>query len=61
MTGKSFLLRGLSVDLYVDLLDPELDLQLKQSPRIFWEQLAALKPRAFVVVDEVQRVPVLLD
>lgn len=61
MTGKSFLLRGLAVELYVDLLDPELDLQLKQSPRFFWEQLAALKPRAFVVVDEVQRVPVLLD
>ena len=61
MTGKTFLLKNLPADLSIDLLDPELELQLKQSPRLFWEQLAALKPKALVVVDEVQRVPALLD
>jgi len=61
MTGKTFLLRNLPADLYFDLLDPELELQLKQSPHLFWEQLCALKAKALVVVDEVQRVPALLD
>lgn len=61
MTGKTFLLRNLPADLYVDLLDPERELELKQSPRLFWEQISALKARALVVVDEVQRVPALLD
>ncbi|MBI4371237.1 MAG: ATP-binding protein [Elusimicrobia bacterium] len=61
MTGKTFLLRDLSADLFSDLLDPELELQLKQSPRLFWEQLSALKTGAVVVIDEVQRVPALLD
>jgi len=61
MTGKTFLLRGLRADLRIDLLDPELELQLKRSPSIFWEQLSALDARALVVVDEVQRVPALLD
>jgi len=61
MTGKTFLLRELPADLVIDLLDPELELQLKQSPRLFWEQISALKSKALVVVDEVQRVPVLLD
>jgi predicted AAA+ superfamily ATPase len=61
MTGKTFLLRDLPADLYIDLLDPELELQLKQSPRLFWEQISALKNKALIVVDEVQRVPALLD
>ncbi len=61
MTGKTSLLRELSADLVIDLLDPELELQLKQSPRLFWEQISALKAKALVVVDEVQRVPALLD
>jgi uncharacterized protein len=61
MTGKTFLLRELPSDLYIDLLDPELELQFKQTPRLFWEQISALKSKAFVVVDEVQRVPALLD
>ncbi len=43
MTGKTSLLRALSYDLLVDLLDPELELKLKRSPRLFWEQILALK------------------
>jgi predicted AAA+ superfamily ATPase len=61
MTGKTFLLRELPSDLYVDLLDPELELQFRQTPRLFWEQISALRSKALVVVDEVQRVPALLD
>lgn len=61
MTGKTFLLRELPADLSVDLLDPELELRLKQSPGLFWEQVSALKAGALVVVDEIQRVPALLD
>ena len=61
MTGKTSLLKELPADLFVDLLDPELELRLKTSPRLFWEQVLALKDRALVVVDEVQRVPALLD
>jgi predicted AAA+ superfamily ATPase len=61
MTGKTFLLRSLPARLSVDLLDPELELRLRQSPRIFWEQVSALEDRSLVVVDEIQRVPVILD
>ena len=61
MTGKTFLLRNLPADLYLDLLDPELELRFKQSPRLFWEQISVLKAKALIVVDEVQRVPTLLD
>lgn len=61
MTGKTFLLKALPAELYVDLLDPELELRLRQIPRLFWEQASALKPGSLVVIDEVQRVPKLLD
>src|SRR5436190_20695033 len=61
MTGKSFLLRQLAADLYVDLLDPEVELQFKRSPRLFWEQVSAHQDRSLIVVDEIQRVPSLLD
>ena len=61
MTGKTFLLRQLPSELYVDLLDSELELRLKQTPRLFWEELAALKEKSLVIVDEVQRVPTLLN
>lgn len=61
MTGKTFLLKELPSDLYIDLLDPELELQFKRTPRLFWEQISALQAKAFIVVDEIQRVPALLD
>ncbi len=61
MTGKTSLLRELQVHLYIDLLDPEIELQLKKTPRLFWEQISFLKTGALIVIDEVQRVPVLLD
>ena len=61
MTGKTYLLRRLKADLFVDLLDPEEELRFKRSPKEFWEQLRALKSGQLVIVDEIQRVPALLD
>jgi predicted AAA+ superfamily ATPase len=61
MTGKTYLLRRLNADLFVDLLDPEEELRFKRAPKEFWERLGALKSGQLVIVDEIQRVPVLLD
>ena len=61
MTGKTFLLRRLHSALFIDLLDPEIELSFSRSPVIFWEKLRALRKNDLVIVDEVQRVPVLLD
>ncbi|MBK8869696.1 MAG: ATP-binding protein [Elusimicrobia bacterium] len=61
MTGKSHLLRSLKSSLYFDLLDPEKEVELRQTPRLFWEQIRAQQKGALVIVDEIQRVPALLD
>lgn len=61
MTGKSYLLRALKSQLYVDLLDPERELDLKRTPRHFWEEITALEKNSLVIVDEIQRIPPLLD
>ena len=61
MTGKSTLLRSLKASLYIDLLNPEIELELRQTPRLFWEQIQTQRKGALIIVDEVQRVPALLD
>ena len=61
MTGKTYLLRQLQPALFIDLLVPETDLSFSRSPVIFWEKLQALDRDSLVIVDEVQRIPVLLD
>lgn len=62
MTGKSFLLkREFERCPYFDLLNPENELKYRHSPALFWEEISKLKPQSLVVVDEVQRVPSLLD
>ncbi len=61
MTGKTTLLGTLGAERYFDLLDPELELQYRSRPRLFWEQIAAVPEQATIIVDEVQRVPDLLD
>jgi len=61
MTGKTYLLRRLKAGLFVDLLDNEEDLRFKRSPKEFWQLLGALKSGQLVIVDEIQRVPALLD
>ena len=61
MTGKTFLLRRLECALFIDLLDPEMELNYRHSPRHFWERISALPEKSLVIVDEVQKVPALLD
>ena len=61
MTGKTFLLRQLECALFIDLLDPEIELNYRHSPRHFWERISALPEKSLVIVDEVQKVPALLD
>jgi len=61
LTGKTTLLRALDFDLFFDLLDPELELQYRRRPRLFWEQIEALPDGSTIIVDEIQKVPELLN
>lgn len=62
MTGKSYLLRQVGgVAQYIDLLDPETEARFRPHVRLFWELIAALPDESRVIVDEVQRIPALLD
>lgn len=53
MTGKSHLLRPLKSSLSIDLLDPEIELELRQTPRLFWEQIRTqgTNSKSLVTVD----------
>ena len=61
MTGKTSLLSHVKADHTFDLLDAQLELRLRAHPNEFWEELCALKPQAKVIIDEVQKIPALLD
>ena len=64
-TGKSTLLRSLlppEKTMYYDLLKTEEYLRLSANPHLFREEvLARDKPITYVVVDEIQRIPNLLN
>jgi len=61
-TGKSTWLRGAYPDaLWVDLLRPEIQRQLAARPERLRELVAGNPQAATVVVDEIQKVPALLD
>ncbi len=67
-TGKSTLLEGLlpeSKALWIDLLDPDLERALSQSPSkliaILKQEENSPQKRAWVVIDEIQKVPELLS
>ena len=57
MTGKTTLLSGWEHDLFIDLLDPELELKYRAHPREFWEQISAYSKGSKILVDEIQKVP----
>lgn len=59
--GKSTLLKKKKVDLFIDLLDPELQLTYNKNPNLLAQQIEAIKPTSTIFIDEVQRVPKLLD
>lgn len=61
MTGKTSLIRNLPKVAIIDLLDPEQELRLRQSPSLFWEEIQTVPKNSLVVVDEVQKVPTLLN
>jgi predicted AAA+ superfamily ATPase len=61
-TGKSTWIRHVLPDaLYIDLLRPEVHRELSARPERLRERVAGAPERATVVVDEVQRVPELLN
>lgn len=61
--GKSTLLREQGVDWIVDLLDPELQLTYNKTPSLLKQEMDDLVPTpgARILIDEIQRVPKLLD
>ncbi len=64
-TGKSTLLRSMfdpGKTLYLDLLQPELEDEFARFPQSFRARVLALPPHVtHVIIDEVQKVPKLLD
>lgn len=67
-TGKTTLLKHLKVsNLSYTLLDPELRLRLEKSPNVLAQEIAAYKKLhhsttpPLVIVDEIQKVPILMD
>lgn len=61
MTGKTTLIRNIPKIIIIDLLDPIRELDFRHNPRLFWEEINALPKKSVIAVDEVQRIPVLLD
>lgn len=62
MTGKTTCLLALKPSYhYFDLLDPEEELRLRHSPGVFWEEVGSLPKGSKIIIDEVQKIPALLD
>ena len=59
--GKSTLLKEQKADLTVDLLDPELQLAYNKNPNLLRQQVDEIKTSSTIFIDEVQRVPKILD
>jgi len=61
--GKSTLLHDEKPHLTIDLLDPELQLSYNKTPNLLKQQIDDLDPdgRNKILIDEIQRVPKLLD
>ena len=61
-TGKSVLLKQTYPKArYIDLLKTDTFLEMTSRPALLREEIQALPPRQFVIVDEIQKVPMLLD
>jgi len=59
--GKSTLLKKEKADLTIDLLDPELQLAYNKNPNLLRQQIDEIKSSGVIFIDEVQRVPKILD
>ena len=61
-TGKSTLLKErFPKAVYIDLLNSEVRNRFKQNPETFRESLLRYPPETLIIVDEIQKVPDLLD
>ncbi len=61
-TGKSTLVRAaLPEAVYIDLLDPEIHRSLSARPELLRERLASSDGPPTVIIDEIQKIPALLD
>ncbi len=60
-TGKSTLVQGIENTVYYDLLEPGTFSRLLARPALLEEELALSEPGRIVVLDEIQKLPVLLD
>jgi predicted AAA+ superfamily ATPase len=61
MVGKTSLLERLSFRRKFNLLEPELELQLRTRPSLLLKEVSSLSPGDRVLIDEVQKVPELLN
>lgn len=59
--GKSTLLKTVSASLTIDLLNPEFQLTYNKNPNLLLQQADALPSSSTIIIDEVQKVPRLLD
>ncbi|MBI4352773.1 MAG: ATP-binding protein [Candidatus Omnitrophica bacterium] len=59
--GKTTLIRSLKPRLFLDLMDETLYLAYTKDPGRFKREITALEGPALIAVDEIQRVPVLLN
>ena len=61
MVGKTTLLQGIPAQVRLDFLDPEQEFLYRGQPGLLRDELAALEPGSLVVIDEVQKIPELLN
>lgn len=59
--GKSTLLKNILSIISLDLLDPEEQLAFTKNPNLLSERIAAVNKGGTIIIDEVQKVPKLLD
>jgi predicted AAA+ superfamily ATPase len=60
--GKTFFLRNSFPDcLYIDLLNSSEFIKYTNNPSLLSQELALKKPETIVIIDEIQKVPALLD
>src|SRR3990167_4746272 len=61
-TGKSYLMHEqFGEAIYIDLLKSDLFAKYSSKPYLLREELAASNPKGHVVIDEIQKIPILLD
>ncbi len=63
-SGKSTLIKSLPFlknSIFIDLLKPQVEDRYRLSPQLLEKEAAALKPGSWIVIDEIQKLPKLLN